>query len=431
MRPYIQLSIMIIVSLITGTGIGFLNVYAQTATELRDRINQNNSEISRLEQEIVAANRTLTDLAGQKSTLANEIKKLDLEQSTLTKQISLTETKIKATDLTIQGLSGQISNKGEIIAEQRDAISSGLRTIHAQDDEPVIIGLLADGKLSEAWEDVDQLITLATSLRSNIEKLSETKQELEVDRSEQQNAKEELVALRKDLANQKAIILQNKKQKDTLLAQTKNKESEYQKLLAEKVARKAAFEKEVNDYESQLKFILDPNSLPKSGSNVLSYPLDNVTVTQYFGATVAAKRLYVTGSHNGMDFRAPIGTRVLAAASGTIIGTGDTDPVCPGASYGKWVLIKHINGLSTVYGHLSSIAVSEGQQVRMGQVIAYSGSTGYSTGPHLHLSVFAANGVEVKSLASKACSGKMYRIPIAATNAYLDPMLYLPPISTR
>lgn len=421
----------IITGILLVLGIGAISVYAQTASELQDKISQSNSEIRRLEEEIAAANRTLIDIAGQKNTLSNEIKKLDLTQSTLTKQISLTETKIKATDLLIGELSGEISNKHEIIGEQRDAISSGLRTIHARDEEPVIVGILADGKLSEAWKDVDQILALATSLRRHIEELNDVKKMLEVDRDEQELAKEELVLLRKDLANQKANTVLNKKQKDTLLAQTKNKESEYQKLLAEKTARKAAFEKEINDYESQLKFILDPNSLPRSGSTALSWPLDNVYVTQYFGATVAAKRLYVTGSHNGMDFRAPLGTRVLASASGTIIGVGDTDPVCPGASYGKWVLIKHSNGLSTVYGHLSSITVSEGQQVRMGQVVAYSGSSGYSTGPHLHLSVFAANGVEVKSLASKACSGRTYRIPIAATNAYLDPMLYLPPISTR
>ena len=142
--------------------------------------------------------------------------------------------------------------------------------------------------------------------------------------------------------------------------------------------------------------------------------------------TVAAKKLYVSGSHNGVDFGAPVGTRVLAAASGKVIGTGDTDPVCPGASYGKWVLVRHTNGLTTVYGHLSAIASYEGQDVVQGQIIAYSGSTGYATGPHLHLSVFASNGVQVTSLVSKACAGRVYRIPIAAANAYLDPMLYLP-----
>jgi murein DD-endopeptidase MepM/ murein hydrolase activator NlpD len=140
---------------------------------------------------------------------------------------------------------------------------------------------------------------------------------------------------------------------------------------------------------------------------------------------VAAKKLYVSGSHNGIDLRASMGTAVKSAASGVVVGTGDTDPACRGASYGKWVLVKHNNGLTTVYGHLSLIKVAAGQTVGAGQLLAYSGQSGYATGPHLHLSVFASDTVTISNVPSKVCRGATLRFPVAPTSAYLDPMAYL------
>jgi murein DD-endopeptidase MepM/ murein hydrolase activator NlpD len=158
-------------------------------------------------------------------------------------------------------------------------------------------------------------------------------------------------------------------------------------------------------------------------------------ITQRFGKTVDARRLYVSGSHSGVDFRAAVGTPVYAAAAGTVEGVGDTDTTCPKASFGKWVFIRHTNGLATAYGHLSLIKATEGQKVAKGDLIGYSGNTGHSTAPHLHLTVYASNGVDgqegarVTERASASCKGKVYRMPIAPTNAYLDPLLYLPKAS--
>ena len=77
--------------------------------------------------------------------------------------------------------------------------------------------------------------------------------------------------------------------------------------------------------------------------------------------------------HDGVDFGAAIGTPVYAALDGVVEGTGNTDLVCPGASFGKWIFIQHANGLSTMYAHLSLIKVSQGQTVRTGDIIGYTG----------------------------------------------------------
>ncbi|MFA5290953.1 MAG: M23 family metallopeptidase, partial [Candidatus Paceibacterota bacterium] len=152
------------------------------------------------------------------------------------------------------------------------------------------------------------------------------------------------------------------------------------------------------------------------------------TLTQGFGNTDFAQShqaVYNGKGHNGIDLAASIGSQVYSAEDGQVAGIGDTDKTCLGASFGKWVLIKHNNGLSTLYAHLSSIKVGSGQSVKRGEVIALSGNTGYSTGPHLHFSLYASGGVKVSSLKSQVAGCGTYTLPIASYNAYLNPLNYL------
>jgi murein DD-endopeptidase MepM/ murein hydrolase activator NlpD len=102
----------------------------------------------------------------------------------------------------------------------------------------------------------------------------------------------------------------------------------------------------------------------------------------------------------------------------------DTEAVITknGCQYGKFVLIKHSNGLSTIYGHLSQVNVTPGQAVSTGERIGYSGNTGYTTGPHLHFGVYATQGIRIINSIGN-CVG--IKTVSASLNAYLDPMLYL------
>ena len=101
--------------------------------------------------------------------------------------------------------------------------------------------------------------------------------------------------------------------------------------------------------------------------------------------------LHVRKLHTGVDFGAPRGTPIHAAASGVVIIAGYT------RGYGNCVIIDHGGGISTLYGHCSSLAVSEGQSVKQGQVIGRVGATGYATGPHLHWEV-RRNGTPVRPM---------------------------------
>jgi murein DD-endopeptidase MepM/ murein hydrolase activator NlpD len=113
---------------------------------------------------------------------------------------------------------------------------------------------------------------------------------------------------------------------------------------------------------------------------LLRTPVDGARVTSGFGMRFHPILGY-TRMHQGIDFGVPIGTPVFAAGDGVV------EEARMASGYGRWLKIRHTGGWETGYGHLSGWAVRAGQRVHQGQVVAYSGNTGRSTGPHLHYEV--------------------------------------------
>lgn len=399
------------------------NVFAGVIEDLQAKINDRNSQIKALEDEIDQYNKEVEKVGKQASTLKGAIQALDLTQKKVDASLALTSSRIQKVTLTIQSLAYSISTTSGGIDSNKQLLRTLVTEVYRQEQENPIEALLASKTFSEMWTTVDRMRQTQKQVTIKTNELHDLKDNLSNRKVESEKAQKELSALKEKLQDEKKIVEYNKKEKANLLAQTKNTEANYRALLKDRQAKKDAFEQEVFNYESQLKIAIDPSSIPTN--RVLSWPLDRVIITQTFGKTVAAKKLYVSGSHNGVDFGAPIGTPVKSTLSGTVVGTGNTDEFSGCYSFGKWIMVKHNNGLSTIYGHLSLIKVVVGQQVATGEVIGYSGNTGYSTGPHLHLGVYATQGVRIeKFVNSRAC--KQAVLPIADIKAYLDPLQYLP-----
>lgn len=127
------------------------------------------------------------------------------------------------------------------------------------------------------------------------------------------------------------------------------------------------------------------NGLGEIGNGMFTHPCPGMTYqSSYFGEI----REFETGGHKGNDYAAPAGTPTLAAADGIVTIAGWSD------SAGNWVVIDHGNGLTTKYMHHSKLLVKTGDTVKKGQQIGEVGSTGQSTGNHLHFQV-EENGVPV------------------------------------
>lgn len=396
-----------------------------SASDLMSKIQEHNNQIQQLEQEINQYNLEIDNASKQKVTLQNTLNTLNLTKKQITADISLTNTKIGKTNLTIEQVNGEINKTETSIEVDKQAIANAIININLLENTNIVQIILSNKNITDIWNDIDNIKETHNVIITRSKELAVSKTDLEAKQKNLTGQKNSLVSLKQDLNGKKLAVLSTTQQQTTLLTQTKNKEATFIQLVKTKEEQKAQFEKELYTFESQLNLIIDPNKYPAPQKGILSWPLDNVFITQLFGKTVDAKKLYVSGSHNGVDFRASVGTRVKNVLDGVVVGTGNTD-IYPGCySFGKWVMVKHDNGLSTIYGHLSVISVSTGQRLQTADLIGYSGNTGYTTGPHLHISVYATQGVRIeKYVNSIGC--KQATLPLADVKAYLDPMAYFP-----
>jgi murein DD-endopeptidase MepM/ murein hydrolase activator NlpD len=218
--------------------------------------------------------------------------------------------------------------------------------------------------------------------------------------------------LQDDIAQKKQAIEEQKlhieQQKQLIVEEKKgieSKRAEKNKLLADLEQQKGSYEKALNEMEAQSKELeavirklqaeeearrkaqaqKNSGSSSRGGSIVatgrFTWPVPGYSrISSSFGYRVHPV-LGVGKLHTGTDIAAPSGANVVAADGGVVIQSGWL------GAYGKAVIIDHGNGISTLYGHNSSLLVSAGQEVSQGQVIARVGMTGLATGPHSHFEV--------------------------------------------
>ena len=244
---------------------------------------------------------------------------------------------------------------------------------------------------SERWEDLRLLI--ASNERAVRERkeaqqrvaavqrdLERTKVLLAQQQAEQERAKAQLAGLADERRNLVAVADQQRRSKAYEVAQldelSANEEAELEQLVQER-QRQLEAEREAQRRAAGIAGVMPPAN--ESGPGSFSWPVTGTITSPYgwrsnpFGGS--------PDFHPGMDIAAPMGTTVTAAASGTVILAQWY------GGYGNFIMLDNGGGYSTGYGHLSHIYVSVGQQVQRGQAIGAVGSTGHSTGPHLHFEV--------------------------------------------
>lgn len=404
------------------------SAFAQTAAQndLRAKIAENNRKIEDLQRQIDQYASLYNATSKEAQTLRNALNQLEISQKKLEANLALTSTQISKTSLTLEDLNEDIDEAEEDISSKEAAIAESMRGISQAESQSTLEQFLGAESISDAWDYVNGLRTLQGRVKVELTELRDLRMLLGAKRDQALGEKTKLEQYRKSLADQQKVVEINKATKDQLLKETQNKQENYKAELDKRIAEKAQFEKELFEYESRLNANIDQSAVAEARSGVLSWPVQSAQITQYFGKTVSAKRLYTSGTHGGIDLRAPIGTPLKAALSGVVT---DVEAVRSkrGCQYGKFVLIRHANGLSTIYGHMSVVSVSAGDVVATGDLIGYSGDTGYATGPHLHFGVYATEGVRVvdaSGLGSSNCKG--IKTVAAPPTAYLDPMAYLP-----
>ncbi len=406
-----------------------LYIYAQTseANLLENKIKESRDKLQDIENEIKKYEQELYRVSKEKKTLKNALYQIDLSKKKVQNQIYLTQSKINKIQTNISELSGDIREKEEKIQLNKEGLAAIMRDFDRMENKS-FFEMFSGGNISDLLFDVENIKKFQEVIKKENASLRKQKEDLRYNKDQLEIQKRELAKEKDKLVQERRSILIARKAQADLIKKTQNKESNYQKLLEEKRRAKKEFESQLLEYESKLKYILNPDELPTVGTSVLSWPLSKVRISQYFGNTKFAKSGAYNGKgHNGIDMATPIGTPVKAALSGVVVETGNTDAYKGCYSYGKWVLVKHGNGLSTLYAHLSDFVVKAGDRVSTNQTIAFSGNTGYSTGPHLHFTVYASKAVKVMRLGDikRRTNCANARIPIAPLNAYMNPIDFL------
>lgn len=403
--------------------------FAQTADELQRQIDDQNAQIAALNKEIEQYQTQLDATSQKKQTLQNELDQLNISRKKVTVSINVTKKQISSTQLQIQQLASGIVAKEGSISEYQASIGESLRGLNQNETTSFAESLLSSNSISDAWTDAESVAQFQSAVQDDISRLADEKESLTRTKTSAEQKRAQLQKQQRTLVVQQGSLDATVKAQKELLAQTRSQESTYQNIIAQKKAQEVAFEQALSDLQSKLQYTINPEDILKAGEGILNWPLDSVKITQQFGNTAFARAGAYNGKgHNGIDLRAPVGTPVKASLSGIVVDTGNTDSVRGCYSFRKWVLVRHNNGLDTIYAHLSQISVSAGQSVGTGQVIGYSGKTGYATGPHLHFGVYVSSATQVMKLGDATnkkspCSSAV--MPIAPLSGYLNPMSYL------
>lgn len=395
---------------VVGTSFPLVS-HASIIDDLKQQIAEKQKEIEELQQKNAEYQAQLDQTKQAGSSLRGEIAKINKEITTLTISLNKTQETIYETSIRIEELKGQIGTKEEEIGRAKMQIAHTLRLISMSDEKNVLAVALTSGSFSDIFSQQQYLIGLQREIERNIDNLRAFKNELVSFKQSQEQEKVELNDLHEELESKREIVNDQKDGKQVLLKQTNNKEKEYQRLLADIEKKSANIEKEINTLEAKLRLAIDKEKLT-AGIGLLRWPLDNPRITQGYGKP---NWNAAYDFHNGIDFGAPTGTPIKAALSGRVVGVGDNGRY----AYGKWVAIDHGDkSITTLYGHMSLQKVKVGQEVTTGDLIGYVGSTGYSTGPHLHFTIFASSTYSL--LKSASVSGLL--IPVGGT---VNPMDYL------
>lgn len=381
-----------------------------------DKLDSLKSQASQLNEQGSSLKNQLSGLQNEANSKLEEKAVLEQQISVLSAQIVNTQALIEEYDVQIADKQVELENAQQKADEYYQLFLARFRDLEEQGSVSYWSILFDAASFSDLLDRISFIADvvhydnqIVDQLQAARQAVADAKADLETNQAEQVQAKTDLESQQAELStdeaavdaaiaeiNSKADVYQSqldeiKSQADALDEQIAAAQKEYEaQVAAEKAAaEKAAAEKAAAEKAAQEAANKNNNSSSNSNSSSSSsgsgrismvWPCASTRVTSGFGkrnSPTAGASTY----HKGIDIGASTGTAIYAAASGTVTEAGYS------SSRGNYVVIYHSNGVSTAYMHCSALYVSSGDKVSQGQTIAAVGSTGISTGPHLHFSV--------------------------------------------
>ena len=359
----------------------------------------NNAEVEKekertsvMEEEKAKVEAALDRLEGQKADTESYVRQLDAEMSSISSQL--------------EELSGQISDKEAEIAVTQEALDQAkaveeeqyqsmklrIKYMYEKGDTSFIDLILESKSISQMLNRAEYIAQISSYDRKMLDEYAATKENIAANEAKLETEHDELLTLQASTEAKHASV-------EELLAAKQAELSSYETQIASAQNQINAYEQDIAAQESKIQQMeaeirrQEEEARKKAEDSGNSYTVKSLGDTSFIWPCPSSSRITsnfggresptegASSNHQGIDIGASTGSNILAAASGVVsIATYSS-------SAGNYVMISHGGGVSTVYMHCSSLLVSEGEKVSQGQVIAKVGSTGYSTGPHLHFGI--------------------------------------------
>lgn len=354
----------------------------QELNSLKDENKAIQAEINAIQKKYDANASEIQDLVNQKNAVDQEISLLNAQ---------------------VQNLNEQITAYSQLIADAQDELDIAQFTLNGLNEKHKlrIRAMEEEGSVSY-WEvifeansfidmldRINMMQEIAASDQARLEEMRQAAATVEAAQEQMQLGKAELEVSNAELTQSQAVLEERRTASDALLRELAKKQDEFQAMLDESEAMQddlmrdiAAKEKELKEakYEEKLAAQAAAGGAPKSDA-AWTTPVSGYTLTSPFGMRKHPVLGY-NRMHNGIDMACAQGTPIYATRAGKV-----TTASYQAGGAGYYVSINHLDGFSSIYMHMTNYVVSAGQSVTQGQLIGYVGSTGISTGPHLHFGI--------------------------------------------
>lgn len=390
-RKIIALLCGICLAVMTEASADPFRVAAAEATN--ESIQKKEAEIAQAKKEVSSLKSDLTDvealkkeLEKSKSDLTTYVTQLDGELNSIQEKIQKYNTLITEKEEDIERTTEELNEAIERQEAQYQAMKERIRFMYERGDTLYLELLLSSNGIADMTNKADYIEALSKYDRKKLDEYVENKEMIALCKEELEAEKEVLneakAAVQQEEANVSDLIASKKAQIDSVTSDIQDKEAaikEYEDMIAQQNAEIAALEKAVAEEKARL--AAENAAARVYNGGMFAWPCPKYTrISDEYGYRIHPI-LNTQQFHSGLDMAAPAGSPILAAYDGDVVAAAYS------GSMGNYVMIDHGSGLYTIYMHASALYVSKGQTVSKGDTIAAVGTTGRSTGNHLHFSV--------------------------------------------
>jgi murein DD-endopeptidase MepM/ murein hydrolase activator NlpD len=352
-------------------------------------------QLQGLNGQIIATRTQIRQLLDQERALQSQIAALDAQLASVQAQIDQETAKLVLLGQQVDQAKEQLAQKQAELAKHIADFGHRMRIMYKSGQVSGLELVFSAANFTDLMNRIFFFNDIVREDRRQLAELQKERSAIEVMKADLEAKQAEQAQVVKQIKDQKAQLQTVRDQRAAREQQIAAIEAQFQRQLAEMQAQRAALQEQIA--------ALIRESYRARSSGKWKWPMDGV-ITQGFGCTSYPFEPYEPSCpskhfHSGLDIAADYGTPVHAADGGIVhnftMGCSWGGGLC---GYGRYVIIVHAGGFTTLYGHLSSWAVGDGVQVEKDTVIGYEGSTGNSTGAHVHFEMDLA-GMPVDPLA--------------------------------